>query len=873
MMMENESRVIPVEIGDELKKSMLAYSMSTLVDRALPDVRDGLKPSQRRILVSMNDLGLGANRQHRKCANIAGHTSGNYHPHGEAIVYPTLVHLAQDFKMRYPLVDGQGNFGSIDGYPPAAMRYTEARMAGPGQELLVDLEKETVNFRANYDDRLTEPTVLPSRFPNLLCNGSVGIATTMATAIPPHNVKEVVDGLVALIDDPELDVDGLMAYIKAPDFPTGGIIYGMSGVLEAYRTGRGQMRIRAKAEIEEMGKDRERIIVTEIPYMVNKSNLLEKIADLVRDKRIDGISNLRDESGRDGMRIVIELKRDAFGDVVLNQLFKHSQLQTTFAANMISLVDGRPRQLNLKQMLQCYIDHRHDVVVRRTQFELRVAQDRAHILEGLRKALDAIEEVIKIIRGSADPAEARAKLIEQLELSDRQAQAILAMTLQRLTGLERQKIEEEYDGLVREIEQLSEILDNRELRMNIIKTELGEVKEKYGDERRSDMVVSASEFNIEDLIADEDMVITISHQEYIKSIPATTYRAQGRGGRGIKGMDTKEEDFVEHLFVASTHSYILFLTDRGHCLWLKVHEIPQGSRQSRGRPIVNVIETPEGHKVAEIVPVREFDDNRYLIQVTQKGQIKKTALSAYSRPRKGGIIGMKVVEDDHLIAAAITEGNDEVIIVTKNGQAVRFQEGKVRSMGRNSQGVRGVSLQGDDEVVGMVVVKDDDVLLTICANGYGKRTPVSDYRLTNRGGKGVINIKTTERNGPVVSVMDVTEDNDVVIITQNGILIRQSIRDVSIIGRNTQGVRLINLDDGDRVIDVARVEKEDDVDEEAEDGDMVNEVSENGGVVIDAPTNGVAEEGIEVGSEEGIEVGLEEGLEEGSEEETEEGSE
>ena len=873
MMMENESRVIPVEIGDELKKSMLAYSMSTLVDRALPDVRDGLKPSQRRILVSMNDLGLGANRQHRKCANIAGHTSGNYHPHGEAIVYPTLVHLAQDFKMRYPLVDGQGNFGSIDGYPPAAMRYTEARMAGPGQELLVDLEKETVNFRANYDDRLTEPTVLPSRFPNLLCNGSVGIATTMATAIPPHNVKEVVDGLVALIDDPELDVDGLMAYIKAPDFPTGGIIYGMSGVLEAYRTGRGQMRIRAKAEIEEMGKDRERIIVTEIPYMVNKSNLLEKIADLVRDKRIDGISNLRDESGRDGMRIVIELKRDAFGDVVLNQLFKHSQLQTTFAANMISLVDGRPRQLNLKQMLQCYIDHRHDVVVRRTQFELRVAQDRAHILEGLRKALDAIEEVIKIIRGSADPAEARAKLIEQLELSDRQAQAILAMTLQRLTGLERQKIEEEYDGLVREIEQLSEILDNRELRMNIIKTELGEVKEKYGDERRSDMVVSASEFNIEDLIADEDMVITISHQEYIKSIPATTYRAQGRGGRGIKGMDTKEEDFVEHLFVASTHSYILFLTDRGHCLWLKVHEIPQGSRQSRGRPIVNVIETPEGHKVAEIVPVREFDDNRYLIQVTQKGQIKKTALSAYSRPRKGGIIGMKVVEDDHLIAAAITEGNDEVIIVTKNGQAVRFQEGKVRSMGRNSQGVRGVSLQGDDEVVGMVVVKDDDVLLTICANGYGKRTPVSDYRLTNRGGKGVINIKTTERNGPVVSVMDVTEDNDVVIITQNGILIRQSIRDVSIIGRNTQGVRLINLDDGDRVIDVARVEKEDDVDEEAEDGDMVNEVSENGGVVIDAPTNGVAEEGIEVGSEEGIEVGLEEGSEEGSEEETEEGSE
>lgn len=844
MMMEDRPRVIPVEIGDELKKSMLAYSMSTLVDRALPDVRDGLKPSQRRILVSMNDLGLGANRQHRKCANIAGHTSGNYHPHGEAIVYPTLVHLAQDFKMRYPLVDGQGNFGSIDGYPPAAMRYTEARMAGAGQELLVDLEKETVDFRPNYDDRLEEPSVLPSRFPNLLCNGSVGIATTMATAIPPHNVSEVVDGLIALIDDPELDIDGLMAYIKAPDFPTGGIIYGMSGVLEAYRTGRGQMRIRAKAEIEEVSKDRERIVITEIPYMVNKSNLLEKIADLVRDKKIEGISNLRDETGRDGMRIVVELKRDAVGDVVLNQLFKHSQLQTTFAANMIALVDGRPRQLNLKQMLQCYVDHRHEVVVRRTQFELRVAQDRAHILEGLKIALDAIDEVIKIIRGSADPAEARAKLIDQLELSDRQAQAILAMTLQRLTGLERQKIEDEYAELVKEIERLSAILDNRELRMNIIKDELGDIKEKYGDERRSDTVISASEFNIEDLIADEDMVITISHQEYIKSIPVTTYRAQGRGGRGIKGMDTKDEDFVEHLFVASTHSYILFLTDRGHCLWLKVHEIPQGSRQSRGRPIVNVVEPPEGHKLAEIVPVREFDDNRYLIQVTQKGQIKKTALSAYGRPRKGGIIGMNVVEDDRLIAAAITEGDDEIVIVTKNGQAVRFQEEKVRPMGRNSQGVRGVSLQGDDEVVGMVVVKDEDVLLTICENGYGKRTPVSDYRLTNRGGKGVINIKTTERNGPVVSVMDVDEDDDVVIITQNGILIRQPIRDVSVIGRNTQGVRLINLDDDDRVIDVARVEKEDEEDEVLEGAEEGTE--ENGdGVVVDAPTNGVAEDGID----------------------------
>ena len=838
MMMENTSRVIPVEIGDELKKSMLAYSMSTLVDRALPDVRDGLKPSQRRILVSMNDLGLGATRQHRKCANIAGHTSGNYHPHGEAIVYPTLVHLAQDFKMRYPLVDGQGNFGSIDGYPPAAMRYTEARMSGVGQELLVDLEKETVDFRPNYDDRLTEPTVLPSRFPNLLCNGSVGIATTMATAIPPHNIREIVDGLIALIDNPEIDIEGLMAHIKAPDFPTGGTIYGMSGVLEAYCTGRGQMRIRAKAEIEEMSKDRERIVITEIPYMVNKSNLLEKIADLVREKRVEGISDLRDESGRDGMRIVVELKRDAFGDVVLNQLYRHSQLETTFAANMISLVGGRPRQLNLKQMLQCYIDHRHDVVVRRTQFELRVAQDRAHILEGLKIALDNIDEVIRIIRGSADPAEARAKLIDQLSLSDRQAQAILAMTLQRLTNMEQQKIEDEYTALVAEVERLTAILDDRGLRMDLIQTELGEIREKYGDDRRTDTVISASEFNIEDLIADENMVITISHQGYIKSIAATTYRAQGRGGRGIKGMDTKEEDFVEHLFVASTHSYILFLTDLGHCLWLKVHEIPQGTRQSRGRPIVNVIEPPEGHKVSEIVPVRAFDESRYLIQVTRKGQIKKTPLSAYGRPRKGGIIAMHIMEEDQLIAAAITEGDQEIMIVTKKGLAVRFKEEKVRSMGRNSQGVRGVSLQPGDEVVGMVVVKNDGVLLTICANGYGKRTPVSDYRLTNRGGKGVINIKTSERNGPVVSVMDVTEDSDVVIVTSNGILIRQPIREVSIIGRNTQGVRLINLDADDQVIDVARVENEDD--DASEEGETTSE-EVRADLGADVPTNGLAE--------------------------------
>lgn len=833
-MMIERSRVIPVEIGDELKKSMLDYSMSTLVNRALPDVRDGMKPSQRRILVAMNDLGLGANRQHRKCAHIAGHASGNYHPHGEDIVYPTLVHLAQDFKLRYPLVDGQGNFGSIDGYPPAAMRYTEARMAGPGQEMLNDLEKETVNYRPNYDERLEEPQVLPSAFPNMVCNGAVGIATTMATAIPPHNLQEVVDGLVALIDNPELDIVELTEYIKAPDFPTGGIIYGMGGVLDAYTTGRGHLRIRAKADIEEDKTGRETIIITEIPYMVNKTTLLEKMADLVREKRIEGISNIQDESDRDGLRIVVELKRDVVGDVILNQLYKHTQLESTFAANMVALVNGRPQQVTLKHMLQCYIDHRHDVVKRRTEYELRVAEDRAHILEGLIIAQDHIDEVIRIIRGSADPNEARRALTAQLELSERQTQAILSMTLQRLTNMEQQKIEDEYSALTQEIERLRSILDNRESRMQIVKDELDVMREKYGDERRSEIVFSASEFSIEDLIREEDMVITISHNGYIKRIPVSTYRAQNRGGRGITGMRTKDEDFVESLFVASTHSYILVLTDRGHCVWLKVHEIPRGTRQARGRPIVNVVDIPYGHKVAEVVPVREFDEDHYLLSITRKGLTKKTALSAYSRPRKGGIIAMNVLEDDQLIKAAITGGDDRVIIATKHGQAVYFEENKVRAMGRNSQGVRGVSLQGDDVVVGMVVVKPEDVeqshLLTVCANGYGKRTPVPEYRLTNRGGKGVINIKTTDRNGPVVSVMGVTEDSrdDMVIVTQNGILIRQKVADVSVIGRNTQGVRLINPDDDDQVIDVAQVSQEEEEEGETAVDATSEEVSENG---------------------------------------------
>ncbi len=805
-MMSARQRIVPMDIGDELKKSMLDYSMSTLVNRALPDVRDGLKPSQRRILIAMNDLGLGPTRQHRKCANIAGHTSGNYHPHGEEIVYPTLVNLAQDFKLRYPLVDGQGNFGSIDGYPPAAMRYTEARMAGPGSEMLQGLDKDTVDFNPNYDERLEEPTVLPSRFPNMLCNGSVGIAVTMATAMPPHNLREVVAGLVALIDDPNLEVMDLMEYIKGPDFPTGGVIYGMSGVLDAYRTGRGLIRVRATANAESLKNGRENIVITEIPYMVAKATLLEKMADLVREKRVEGISNIRDESDRKGMRVVVELKQDAYSEVVLNQLYKHTQLESTFGANMIALVDRQPRQLNLKQLLQHYIDHRHDVVERRTRYELKVAEDRAHILEGLRIALDAIEEVIKIVRGAADPDAARSILMERLTLSERQAQAVLTMTIQRLTGLEHRKIEEEYVALVNEIARLRSILNSRPERMGLVRSELLEVEAKYGDERRTDVVFSASEFNIEDLIADEDMVITISHQGYIKRIPVDTYRQQRRGGRGVTGMRTKEEDFVEHLFIASTHSYILFLTDRGHCHWLKVHEIPEGGRVSRGRPVVNLIEIDEGHKVAAIVPVRAFDDGHYLMKVTRNGQVKKTVLPAYSRPRRGGIIAMHILDDDRLIGAEVTNGSQEIVLATRNGQAIRFQEQDVRDMGRGAQGVRGISLEGDDEVVCMVVVQDaGSTLVTVSAKGFGKRTEVSDYRLTRRGGKGVINIRTTERNGKVVAVKGVVDEDELMIVSLNGILIRQPIGEISSIGRNTQGVRLINLDDDDEVIDVARV--------------------------------------------------------------------
>ena len=821
--MMQRQRIVPVNLGDEMKQSYLGYSISTLVARALPDVRDGLKPSQRRILVSMNDLSLAPNRQHRKCAKIAGDTSGNYHPHGEAVVYPTLVHLAQDWKMRYPLVDGQGNFGSIDGYPPAAMRYTEARLTGPAMELLADLDKETVDFMPNYDDRLEEPRVLPSKFPNLICNGSSGIGVAMATQIPPHNLNEVVDGLVALIDDPDLDVDGLMKHIKAPDFPTGGTIFGISGVLDAYRTGKGLITIRARANVETLANGRENIVITEIPFMVVKANLLEKMADLVRDKRVDGISNIRDESDRDGLRIVVELKRDADANVVLNNLYRHSMLQASFGVITLALVNGWPKLLNLKDLLQNFVDHRHDVIVRRTQFELGVAQRRAHILEGLKKALDNLDLTIQIIRQSASPEAAREALMAQLELSTEQTQAILSMALQRLTGLERKKIEDEYLDLLKEISKLETLLASKAKRMKLIKDELLEMKKKYGDERRTEVVLSAEEFNIEDLIAEEDVVIAITHGSYIKRIPVTAYRRQRRGGRGVTGMTTKEEDFVEHLFIASTHSYILFMTSKGRCHWLKVYDIPQGSRAAKGRSVVNMLEIEPDEMIAAIVPVKQFDDQHFLIQCTKQGLIKKTPLSAYSNPRKGGIIAINIVEGDALIEASITDGTQDILLSTKHGQAVRFKEAEVREVGRNSQGVKGVTLREGDEVVGMTVIRRDGTLLTVCENGFGKRSPISDYRLTHRGGIGVIDIKTTERNGEVVAVKEVVDEDELMIISQKGILIRLPIRDITVIGRNTQGVTLINLTDVDRVIDVARVIASEDHEEGGENGENGDE--------------------------------------------------
>jgi len=813
--MATREKEIPIQIEDEMRNSYIDYSMSVIVSRALPDVRDGLKPVHRRVLVAMRELNLLHDRPFRKSAKITGDVTGNYHPHGTAAVYETMVRMAQTFSMRYPLVDGQGNFGSVDGDAPAAERYTEARLTEFAEEMLRDIEKDTVDMRPNYDESREEPVVLPASVPNLLVNGSAGIAVGMATNVPPHNLREIVDAIHHVIDQPDCEIGDLIGIVTGPDFPTGGIIFGRQGIEECYRTGRGHITVRARAEIEEYKKDREAIIVTEIPYMVSKAALLEKIAELVKDGPLDGISDLRDESDRDGMRIVIELKRDAQPRVVLNQLFKHTQMQTTFGANMLALVGNRPVTLTLKEMVQHYIEHRRDVVVRRTKFDLAEAEKRAHILEGLKIALDHIDEIVKLIRAAADTEAARTGLMGKFGLSEIQANAILEMRLSRLTGLERKKVEDEYLQVIQLIESLKAILDSPAKVLQIIKEELADVRERFGDDRRTEIVAGSGEFEAEDLIAEEDMVITISHAGYIKRLPVTTYRSQRRGGRGITGAGTREEDFIEHLFIASTHSYILVFTDRGRVYWLKVHEVPQGGRTAKGKAIVNMVEMSQQERVAAVLPVKEFDESHFVMMVTRNGTAKKTPLSAYSNPRRGGIVAIGVEEEDALIDAVLTDGSQDIILQKRNGKAIRFNEADVRPMGRTAYGVRGVTLEENDAVVGMIAVKrEGPSLLVATENGYGKRSLLSEYRITGRGGKGIISIQTTERNGQVVAALEVVPSDQVMLITRGGIVIRTKVSEISEIGRNTQGVRLINLEPGDQLIDVARVEEKDEGEEE-----------------------------------------------------------
>ncbi len=812
--MATRDKEVPIYIEDEMRNSYIDYSMSVIVSRALPDVRDGLKPVHRRVLVAMRELNLLHDRPFRKSAKITGDVTGNYHPHGTAAVYETMVRMAQTFSMRYPLVDGQGNFGSVDGDAPAAERYTEARLTEFAEEMLRDIERDTVDVRPNYDESREEPVVLPSAVPNLLVNGSAGIAVGMATNVPPHNLREIVDAIHHVIDHPECDVDELLEIVSGPDFPTGGIIYGLQGIKDCYRTGRGHITVRSRTDVETIRKDREAIVVTEIPYMVSKAALLEKIADLVKDGPLDGISDLRDESDRDGMRIVIELKRDAQPKVVLNQLFKHTQMQTTFGANMLALVGNRPLTLTLKEMIEHYIAHRRDVVVRRTRFDLAEAEKRAHILEGLKIALDHIDEIVALIRAATDTEAARAGLMARFGLSEIQANAILEMRLSRLTGLERKKVEDEYLEVIQLIERLKAILESPAKVLQIIKDEMAEVKERFGDDRRTEIVAGSGEFEAEDLIAEEDMVITISHAGYIKRLPVTTYRSQRRGGRGVTGAGTREEDFIEHLFIASTHSYILVFTDRGRVYWLKVHEVPQGGRTAKGKAIVNMVEMSQQERVAAVLPVKEFDDTHFIMMVTRNGTAKKTPLSAYSNPRRGGIVAIGVDAEDSLIDAVLTDGTQDIILQKRNGKAIRFNEGDVRPMGRTAYGVRGVTLEEDDAVVGMIAVKREASLLVATENGYGKRSPISEYRITGRGGKGIISIQATERNGRVVAALEVIPSDQVMLITRGGIVIRTKVSEISEIGRNTQGVRLINLEAGDQLIDVARVEEKDEGEEE-----------------------------------------------------------
>jgi DNA gyrase subunit A len=813
---QQNDKIIRIDIDEQMKSAYIDYSMSVIVSRALPDVRDGLKPVHRRVLYGMLDLGLANNKPYKKSARIVGEVLGKYHPHGDSSVYNTMVRMAQEWSLRYLMVEGQGNFGSVDGDSPAAMRYTEARFQKIAEDMLADINKDTVDFQLNFDDSLTEPTVLPSKVPNLLINGSSGIAVGMATNMPPHNITEVINATVAYIDNNEITIPELMKFIKAPDFPTGAIIYGYAGVQEAFETGRGRVMMRAKAEIE-THKDRETIIVTEIPYQVNKAMMIERTAELVGEKKLEGISNIKDESNKDGIRIVYEIKRDANASIVLNNLFKQTALQTSFSVNNIALVKGRPQMLNLKDLIHYFVEHRHEVVVRRTKFELSEAKKRAHILEGLLIALDHIEEVIKLIRASDTPEAARVGLMEKFGLSDIQARAILDMTLRRLTGLERDKIKDEYDELMKTIDYLQSILDDEGLRMQIIKDELAEMLEKYGDERRTQIVHSAEDMSMEDFIEDEEVVITISHEGYIKRTPATEYRTQGRGGKGSKGSDSRNEDFIEHLLIASNHNYMLFFTEAGRCFWLRVYEIPEGSRLSKGRAIQNIINIPKEEKIKAFIKVKNLKDQEYLqnnfiIMCTRKGTIKKTSLEAYSRPRVNGINAININEGDQLIEASLTTGSSEIVMALRSGRAIRFNESTVRPMGRTATGVRGVTLANDkDEVVGMIAVEDSSAtVLVVSEKGYGKRTDIDDYRVTNRGGKGVKTINVTEKTGNLVAIKNVTDADDLMIINKSGIVIRIVVSQLRVMGRATQGVRLINLKGNDAIASVAKIEHEDD---------------------------------------------------------------
>jgi len=813
-MYDRNDKVIPVHIEQEMKDSYVSYAMSVIVGRALPDVRDGLKPVHRRILYAMRGLGLEHNKPHRKCARIVGETLGKYHPHGDMAVYDSLVRMVQDFSLRYPLVDGQGNFGSVDGDSPAAQRYTEARLARISDEMLADIEKETVDFTPNFDDSLKEPKLLPAVLPNLLINGSSGIAVGMATNIPPHNLSETTDAIAALIDDPELDTKKLMKVIKGPDFPTGGIICGRKGVESAYRTGRGILKVHAKAHIETPKSGKDRIIVNEIPYQVNKSNLIESIAKLVQMRKIEGISDLRDESDKDGMRIVIELKRDANGQIVLNQLYRHTQMQTTFGVIMLALVDNKPRVLTLKQVLELYIEHRKEVIIRRTKFELKKAQFRAHILEGLKIAVSNIDKIVALIKKAKSPQIAKEQLMEKFDLSEVQAQAILEMQLQRLTGLERDKIDKEYLELIKKIEYLKSILESPKKVLQLIKDELKQIKEKYGDERRTQITAEAEELDIEDLIAEEDVVITISHAGYIKRLPVSSYRKQRRGGKGVTGAGTREEDFIEHLFIASTHEHLLFFTNLGKVYWLRVHEIPQAGRISKGKAIINLLQLSKEERVNAFVPVKEFTEDNFLVMATRRGLVKKVDLSAFANPRKGGIIGIGLEKDDELIAVHRTDGKKEILIATKEGKAIRFPEKQVRGMGRSAKGVRGIRLGKKDEVIAMEIVEPKTTVLTVTELGFAKRTIVSEYRVQSRGGKGIINIKVTSKNGNAVSLKTAGDEDELMVITSGGTVVRCGVKDVRATGRSAQGVRLIRLGAKDKVASIARIAEQEETTEQ-----------------------------------------------------------